>query len=132
MQDAADASASKPNSSIDLSGLSWALYAGRLPYVSLISGAVFIPYFATQIVGDPVEGQAQVASFAKTAGFVAAFTAPPLGACLDALGRRKPWIAACTTVMAVLVALLWFAQPGPSGLSPSPAAAGAGCRRSTS
>src|SRR3546814_7558595 len=77
-------------------------------------GVVFMPYFAQTVVGDVVAGQAEVANFAKYAGFAAACTAPLLGALLDQRGPRKPWIVAFMAVLVGVVAMLWFAQPGRS------------------
>lgn len=102
---------------LDRPGLAWALFeGGRIPYVVMLS-VVFMPYFAKTVVGDAVAGQAEVANFAKYAGFAAACTAPLLGALLDQRGRRKPWIIAFMAVLVAVVASLWFAQPGGVGLS---------------
>lgn len=103
---------------ITRSGLAWAaLESGRYPYNTLIASIVFLPFFASTIVGDPVEGQALVGELAKIAGIIAALTAPLLGASLDRFGPRKPWIASGTLLMALLLASLWWAKPGPGGLS---------------
>ena len=103
---------------IGVPALGWALAeAGRIPYVALISISVFIPYFATQVVGDPVQGQAYVALIGTISGLLAGFTAPLLGATLDALGPRKPWLALGTGLMAILLFSLWWAIPGGLGLS---------------
>lgn len=104
-------------SRLDRAGLGWALFeGGRIPYVVML-GVVFMPYFAQTVVGDVVAGQAEVANFAKYAGFAAACTAPLLGALLDQRGPRKPWIVAFMAVLVGVVAMLWFAQPGGAGLS---------------
>ncbi|WP_158258041.1 MFS transporter [Sphingopyxis lindanitolerans] len=103
---------------VGLPAVGWALAeAGRIPYVALISISVFVPYFATQVVGDPVRGQAIVAVMGTIAGLIAGFTAPLLGATLDALGPRKPWIALGTALQAVLLCTLWWALPNGAGLS---------------
>src|SRR5690606_29855073 len=89
---------------IGVPALGWALAeTGRIPYVALISVSVFVPYFATKVVGDPVQGQSYVALLGTISGLVAGFTAPFLGAALDALGPRKPWLFFATTIMAVLL-----------------------------
>lgn len=102
---------------IGLPALGWALAeTGRIPYVALISISVFIPYFATKVVGDPVRGQASVALIGTISGLLAGFTSPLLGATLDALGPRKPWLALGTGLLAILLCSLWWAIPGGLGL----------------
>jgi len=102
--------------------VSWAMFEfARSPYVSLIFMFVFAPYFANVYVGDPVRGQ-ELWSFANAIGaFTVAFAAPLLGAIVDRLGRRKPWILGSVLVMAPCCWLLWFAMPG--GQSGLPVAA---------
>ena len=97
---------------------SWALFqGGRDPYVILIIIYVFVPYLVTSVIGNPVQGQALVASGAKYGGWLVMLTAPLLGATVDRLGPRKPWLAGVVALMVPLIALLWFAKPGGSGLS---------------
>ena len=109
----ADAEPRGEDRKLTRSGFAWALLeCGRLPYVHLISGVIFIPYFASVIIGDAVQGQEQVAYFNKIAGLLAAFTAPMLGMSLDQLGPRKPWLVGGTLIIAMLSASLWFATPG--------------------
>lgn len=58
----------------------WALYQGaRDPSNMVINIYVFVPYFAAQMVGDPVTGQARVAQAATISGLLVAMTAPLLG-----------------------------------------------------
>lgn len=90
---------------------------GRDPYVILITIYVFVPYLVTSVIGDPVRGQALVANGAKYGGWVVALTAPLLGAVVDRLGPRKPWLAATVALMTPLIAILWWAQPSGTGLS---------------
>lgn len=100
--------------------IAWATFEGvRVPYVILITIYVFMPYFATTVVGDPVEGQAAVAQYGKIGGWIVALTAPFLGAAVDRLGPRKPWLGAVTTLMVALAGLLWWTLPDGSGLSVS-------------
>ncbi|MDQ6699848.1 MAG: MFS transporter [Acidobacteriota bacterium] len=97
---------------------SWALFqGGRDPYVILITIYVFVPYLVTSVIGDPVRGQALVAAGAKYGGWLVMLTAPLLGATVDRLGRRKPWLAGVVAMMVPLIALLWFAMPSGGGLS---------------
>ena len=95
----------------------WALFqGGRDPYVILITIYVFAPYVVTSVVGDPVRGQALVAAGAKYAGWAVMLTAPLLGATIDRMGPRKPWLAAVVALMVPLIAALWWAKPGGAGL----------------
>jgi UMF1 family MFS transporter len=104
--------------------LAWALVEfARNPYVSLIFMFVFAPYFATTVVGDPVRGQ-EIWSFSYTiSGVCIAVIAPILGAIVDRMGRRKPWIVASVAVMAPGCCLLWYAMPGAASGLPIPAIA---------
>ena len=76
---------------------------------------IFAPY-VVGLVGDPVKGQALVAAGAKYTGWVVMLTAPLLGAAVDRMGRRKPWLAVVVACMVPLLALLWWVRPG--GLTP--------------
>jgi len=103
---------------LDRSAWSWAWYQGvRDPYIGLVLGTVFMPYFATAMVGDPVKGQSLVAQISEYAGLIIAFVAPVLGATVDQIGPRKPWLAVCTALMVPMIAMLWFAAPGEAILS---------------
>lgn len=93
-------------------GWSWALFqGGRDPYVILVTIYIFVPYLVTSVIGDPVRGQALIASGAKYAGWAVAILAPLLGATVDRMGPRKPWLAGAVALMIPLIALLWFATP---------------------
>ncbi|MBC7519973.1 MAG: MFS transporter [Sandarakinorhabdus sp.] len=96
----------------------WALaQATRDPYVTLIGIYIFTPYFVARVIGDPVAGQAFVASADKWGGWIVMATAPLLGAMVDRHGPRKPWLAVVTAAMALAVAALWFTPPGGVGLA---------------
>jgi MFS transporter, UMF1 family len=119
-------------------GFAWAWFeAARNPYYILIVIYVFAPYFARDIVGADIlasgrlegltpeeaqraagaEGQAMVANLSKTAGYIAALTAPFLGAAFDRGLRRKPLIFFCLSLISLIGVSLWWAIPGPAGLS---------------
>jgi len=104
---------------LDRSAWSWATYqAGRDPYIGLVNGFLFAPYFATTVVGDGVKGQAMIAQMGMISGLTVAFVAPVLGATVDTLGPRKPWLALITIALLPLMMSLWFAAPGGTILSP--------------
>lgn len=100
------------------SALAWAAHeGGRNPFVILVTIYVFMPYFSSVMVGDPVRGQQAVATYGQWAGFIIAATAPFLGVAIDRTGPRKPWLLFVTACMAPLTWALWWARPDGSGLS---------------
>ncbi|TFU03637.1 MFS transporter [Polymorphobacter arshaanensis] len=104
---------------LGLPAWSWALFQGaRDPYVILITIYIFTPYFVTTVVGDPVKGQALAASAAKYAGWGVMLLAPILGATVDRMGSRKPWLAGVMMLLIPLIFSLWWTLPDGSGLSP--------------
>lgn len=100
---------------------SWAVFEwARNPYVILITIYVFAPYFSTEVVGDPVRGQALLGDANKYAGLMIALLAPLAGAIADRSGRRKPWIACFVVLMVPAMAMLWFAMPAGEGIGVVP------------
>lgn len=117
-------------------GFAWAIFEwARNPYYILVIIYLFAPYFAgviganliasgeldgldgtAQRLAANAEGQATISSLVKYAGFIAAFTAPFLGAALDRGGRRKPLIAVFLGMIAVMSFSLWWIKPDGSGL----------------
>jgi UMF1 family MFS transporter len=96
-----------------LGQLGWALYEwARNPYYILVIIYVFGPYFINVVVGDPVRGQTIWGYATAIAGAILAVCGPVLGAVADAVGARKPWLAACTILAIPAMASLWFARPG--------------------
>ena len=99
-------------------GVSWSVFeGGRDPYVILMTIYIFMPYVASTMVGDPVKGQELISRFQQYAGWIVMVTAPFLGASIDKLGPRKPWLAPLVVLMIPLIASLWLAKPDGSGLS---------------
>lgn len=96
----------------------WAGYQGaRDPYIILVTIYILAPYISTVVIGDPIEGQALFSEWSKVAAWIAAVTAPILGAAADRAGTRKPILAIVTAAMVPLIFSLWFATPGQGGLS---------------
>jgi len=94
-------------------GLSWALFqGGRDPFIILVTIYIFMPYVASTLVGDPVQGQAVISRWDQYIGWTVMLTAPFLGASIDKLGPRKGWLALCVGLMVPAIAALWFARPG--------------------
>ena len=98
-------------------GISWAIFeGGRDPYVILITIYIFMPYVAAVLVGDPVRGQQEISRWQQYAGWIVMVTAPFLGAAIDKLGGRKPWLGLMVGLMVPMIAALWWAVPGGGGL----------------
>ena len=118
-------------------GFAWAIFEwARNPYYILVVIYIFAPYFARDIIGADLlasgaleglpeeealaaanaQGQATIATVTKWAGFIAALTAPLLGAALDRGGRLKPILALFLGSITLCSAMLWFAMPGGEGL----------------
>ena len=105
--------AAAPRERIGKGAIAWALYEwARNPYVIICTIYVFAPYLASRVIGDPIEGQAQIASLNKWAGLAIALVAPFVGAAADRAGRRKIPLAIITLFMAACICMLWFVQPG--------------------
>jgi UMF1 family MFS transporter len=103
---------------LTLGATSWAVFEGaRNPYVILVTIYIFMPYFASVVVGDPVKGQEAVAAYGQYSGWIVMATAPFLGASIDKLGARKRWLALVTGLMAPLIWSLWFTTPDHKGLT---------------
>lgn len=102
---------------IDRGAWSWALFEwARNPWVLLGTIYVFAPYVSNVVIGDPIQGQALISGWHKTAGIIIAITAPFLGAATDRMGRRKPLLAVFTAVLAASILIQWWAVPGEGGL----------------
>ena len=98
-------------------GVAWAIFeGGRDPYVILITIYIFMPYVSATLVGDPVKGQELISAFQQYTGWFVMATAPFLGASIDKLGPRKPWLALAVVAMVPLIFSLWFAKPGGGGI----------------
>ena len=82
------------------------------PFHTLILTFIFAPYFASEVAGNPVEGQAAWGWAVAAGSLAVAALAPLLGAVADAGGSRRPWIAAFSVVYLAGVTCLWFATPG--------------------
>jgi UMF1 family MFS transporter len=98
--------------------VSWSIFeGGRDPYVILMTIYIFMPYVASVMVGDPVQGQEVISRWQQYAGWIVMATAPFFGASIDKLGKRKGWLALAVGLMVPMIAALWFAKPDGSGLS---------------
>lgn len=117
MTEIAAGSQAKPAGQIDRGAFSWALFEwARNPWVLLGTIYVFAPYVSNVVIGDPIQGQTLISGWHRTAGMIIAVTAPFLGAASDRMGRRKPLLALFIAVLAVTIAVQWWALPAGAGL----------------
>lgn len=95
---------------------SWVLFDwAAQPFYTLILTFLFAPYFATTVVGNEARGQELWGYAAASAGLLIAIGSPLLGALADGRGRRKPWIALFSLVLAAAMSTLWLATPAAGG-----------------
>ena len=98
--------------------VAWSLFEGaRNPFVVLVTIYVFMPYFSSVVVGDPIRGQQAVATYGQWSGLIVALSAPFLGAAVDRIGRRKPMLLLVTGLMVPLIWSLWWTRADHQGLS---------------
>lgn len=91
---------------------SWCLYDwANSPFPAIVLTFVFPAYFIKAVAVDAAVATSQWAFMTGAAALVIAFASPVLGSIADQGGRRKPWLALFTTILAVGSALLWFVRP---------------------
>ena len=88
------------------------------PFHTLILTFTFAPYFVSKVAADPAQGQAAWGYAISIGSIVIALTAPVLGAVVDTIGPRKPWILIFSALYIIGVAGLWGAAPGLVDLTP--------------
>jgi UMF1 family MFS transporter len=97
----------------------WMLYDwANQPFQTLVVTFIFAPYFATEVVGDPVRGQALWGAATMAAGLTVALLAPFVGAVADRTGARKPWILAFSVPYVLGCLGFWLAVPGMADRGP--------------
>jgi UMF1 family MFS transporter len=91
----------------------WMLFDwANQPFQTLIVTFVFAPYFAAEVVGDAVRGQALWGTAAALGGATVALLAPLLGAVADRTGARKRWVLAFSVPYVLGCLGFWLATPG--------------------
>ena len=91
---------------------SWCLFDwANSPFATVVVTFVFAVYFKDAIVGDEVCATALWGYALSASALAVAILGPILGSAADAGARRKPWLFACSAVMVVACAGLWFATP---------------------
>lgn len=99
-----------PSSRLGLA--SWCLLDwANAAFVTLVGGFIFGPYMTDSVFHNKILGT-EVWSWAIAAvGILVALLAPMLGATIDQLHRRKPWMFFFVIVMCISTALLVFTAP---------------------
>lgn len=91
----------------------WLIYEwAHGPFFITFAMFTFSPYFARELVGDPVQGQAAWTYLASATGFIVAILSILLGPASDSIGPRKPGIALFAIISIAVTFLLWFPVPG--------------------
>lgn len=90
-------------------------WAGQ-PFQMLMTVIVFPPLFASVMASDAAEGQAIWGMVLGTAGLLVAILSPTMGAIVDSVGPRKPWIFVFSVLLVVPSFLLTFLATGPDNL----------------
>lgn len=88
------------------------------PFFTVVITFIFGPYFVSQLAADPDMGQAWWGYAVAISGFAIAIMSPILGSIADAVGPRKPWIAAFAVLKIAALSALWWAAPGSSLIYP--------------
>lgn len=102
-----------------IKGLAWAVFEwARNPYYNIIVIYVFTVYFANDVVGDSVEGQAIVADTIFIAGITMAILAPLLGVIVDRGGGKKIFIFLTLAILGACSFALGFIRPDLPGAIP--------------
>jgi UMF1 family MFS transporter len=92
---------------------SWMLFDwANQPFQTLIITFIFAPYFAAEVIGDPVRGQTLWGLAATIGGVVVALFAPVLGAVADRTGAQKRWVLAFSIPYVLGCLGFWLAVPG--------------------
>ncbi|MCP5076329.1 MAG: MFS transporter [Rhodobacteraceae bacterium] len=81
------------------------------PYNTLLITFIFGPYFASTVVGDPVQGQIVWGAMLTIVGLSLAVSGPILGAIADSSGPRKPWMLLFSLLYICGATSLWWALP---------------------
>ncbi len=108
---------------LPLGATAWAIFEGaRNPYVILVTIYIFGPYLAATLIGQgkpggSILGQEMISRWNTYSSIIIMFTAPLLGASIDRMGRRKPWLAIVVALMVAFTFSLWWAKADYSGLS---------------
>lgn len=93
----------------------WCMYDwANSPFPTVVTTFIFAAYYTGAVAVDANDALSQWGLMQGLAAIVIALASPVLGAIADRSGRRKPWLAVFTLVMAAGSGLLWMVHPSPS------------------
>lgn len=91
---------------------SWCLFDwANAAFITLVAGFVFGPYLTHDVIQNKILGTELWSWTIASIGVIVAITAPLLGAMIDQLNRRKPWMFVFVLLTAASTALLFFTLP---------------------
>jgi len=94
--------------------VSWCVFDwANSAFITLIAGFIFGPYLTDQVAPSKVIGTEYWSWAIAIVGILVAVFAPILGATIDQLKARKPWLAIFTLGNILFTALLFFTKPDP-------------------
>lgn len=95
--------------------LGWCLYDwANSPFPAVVMTFVVPAYFAEAVAADAASASARWGLMTSLAAVTIAVLSPVLGAIADQGTRRRPWLAACTALVAAASTGLWFVRPDPA------------------
>ena len=109
-QDEKNSNALTPSSGLGI--FSWCLMDwANSAFITLVGGFIFGPYITDVVFHNKILGTEVWSWTIAVIGILVAIFAPLLGATIDQMHRRKPWMLFFVIVIAVCTALLFFTQP---------------------
>jgi UMF1 family MFS transporter len=85
------------------------------PYFAAVASDLFLSQGASESAAN-ASAQSLWSSAQTVSGLIIAFSAPFLGAWVDATGRRLPWIWVLSIITTVCAWSMWFVMPDGTGL----------------
>ena len=105
----------RPKGAGTLGMAAWCFYDwANSAFPTIIGTFVFATYFTNAVASDPKSGFETWSAAVAISGLAIAVLAPILGSIADQGGRRLPWLAVLTAILAVASACLWFVAPDPA------------------
>jgi UMF1 family MFS transporter len=96
----------------------WCTYDwGNSAFPALILSYAFAPYFTEHVAPDTLTGTALWGKAMTWSAVAIAVLSPVAGALCDKAGARKGWLAACSTLAILAIALLWLVEPTPRDIA---------------